>query len=158
MTKIYYEKVGRRYKPVSEYDPTWMDSFGKGNHLVMCYPGGQSRVYNVDPNRVALIAAGRTAHEKMREAIYQAASMNRMKHEETALTREQIAAWRKFEKVMGERGKYIQYNSCHDIADAGLKVLEDEAEKLMSHPAVKDAYEQFLLVCKMTKEKQNDSP
>ena len=36
MKKIYYEKVGRRYKPVAEYDPDYLDSFPKGSHLVMC--------------------------------------------------------------------------------------------------------------------------
>ena len=157
MKKIYYEKVGRRYRPVSEYDSDWLDSFSKGNHLVMCYPGGSSRKFNVDPNYAALIAAGRIAQNAMREAIYEAAAMHRMEHEGNELTREQNAAWRKFEKVMGERGKYIRFKSTHDIADAGLKALEKEAAELMSRPAVKDAYENFLMVCKLVKEK-NDSP
>ena len=149
MKKIYYEKVGRRYKPVAEYDSDWLDSFSKGNHLVMCYPGGSSRKFNVEPNYAALIAAGRTAQEAMREAIYEASAMQRMEQYDTALTREQNAAWRKFEKVMGDRGKYIKFQSTHDIVEAGMKVLEDEAAKLMAHPAVKDAYQQFLTVCKM---------
>ena len=115
----------------------------------MCYPGGSSRKFNIDPNYAALIAAGRVAQEAMREAIYEAASMHRMEHEGTILTPEQDKAWKKFAKVMGERGKYIQFKSTHDIADAGLKALEEEAAQLMAHPAVKAAYEQFLLVCKM---------
>ena len=149
MKKTFYEKVGRRYKPVSEYDHDLIDSFPKGNHLVMCYPGGSSRKFNVEPNYAALIAAGRTAQEAMREAIYEASAMQRMEQYDTALTREQNAAWRKFEKVMGDRGKYIKFQSTHDIVEAGMKVLEDEAAKLMAHPAVKDAYQQFLTVCKM---------
>ena len=68
MKKIYYEKVGRRYKPVAEYDPDYMDSFPKGNHLVICYPGGKSTKYNVDPNRAALIAAGFMAKDKIGRA------------------------------------------------------------------------------------------
>ena len=71
MKKIYYEKVNGRYRPVAEYDSDWIDSFPKGNHLVMCYPGGSSRKFNVEPNYAALIAAGRTAQEAMREAIYE---------------------------------------------------------------------------------------
>jgi len=39
MKKIYYEKVGRKYIPVSEYDSNLLDGFTKGNHLVMSYPG-----------------------------------------------------------------------------------------------------------------------
>lgn len=54
MKKIYYEKQGRRYVPVYEYDSEFLDSFPKGNHLVMVYPGGSSRRYNIDPNYAAL--------------------------------------------------------------------------------------------------------
>ena len=152
MKKIYYEKVGRRYKPVAEYDPDYMDSFPKGNHLVICYPGGKSTKYNVDPNRAALIAASFMAKDKMVKAIYEAAKMHRQGHEGNALTNEQLRAWNKFAKVMGERGRYIQFQSSYDIVEVGMKELEDEAAELMTHPAVKDAYEQFLLVCKMIKE------
>ncbi len=46
----------------------------------------------------------------------------------------------------------LQINSTRDIAEAGLKALEEEADKLMKHESVKRAYEQFLLVCELTKE------
>ena len=153
MKKIYYEKIGRRYVPVSEYDSEYLDSFPKGSHLVVCDPGGSSRHYNIDPALAPLIAAGKVAEKKVCNAVYEAASMHRMKHEGTILTLEQEKAWRKFEKVMGERGKYIQFNSTYDIAKAGIQALEDEAAKLMVHPAVKDAYNQFLTVCKITSQK-----
>jgi len=39
MKKIYYEKKGRRYVPVAEYDNDFLDSFTKVTHLVMSYPG-----------------------------------------------------------------------------------------------------------------------
>ena len=58
MKKIFYEKVGGRYKPVYEYDQTLMDAFPKGTHVTVCYPGGQSTRYNIDPNYAAMIAAG----------------------------------------------------------------------------------------------------
>lgn len=153
MKKVYYEKIGRKYVPVSEYDSDWMDSFGRGNHLVMCYPGGKSTQYNVDPNLAALIAASRVAQEPMREAIYEAAVMQRQKREGEALTDEQLLAWHKFVEVMGDRGRYIQFNSAHDIAQAGIRALEQTAAELMTNPAVQDAYQQFLLVCKLAEEK-----
>ena len=153
MKKIYYEKVGRRYKPVAEYDPDYMDSFPKGNHLVICYPGGKSTKYNVDPNRAALIAAGRVAQESMHQAINDAAKMKSDQWNNVALNNEQFEAWNHFVEVMGERGRYVYYNSVHDIAEAGIKALEAEAADLMKHESVKNAYEQFLLVCKLTKEK-----
>lgn len=152
MKEIFYRKVGRRYEPVSEYDQQLLDAFPKGNHLVMSYPGGQSRVYNIDPNYAALIAAARVACDPMHEAIRKASEMHRSTN--TSLTNEQADAWKHFKEVMGEDGRYVHYRSVHDIAQAGLKALEQEAAKLMTHPAVRDAYEQFLLVCKLTKEKQ----
>lgn len=152
MKKIFYEKVGRRYVPVYEYDQTLMDSFPKGNHVVMCYPGGQSRVYSIDPNYAALIAAGRVARDPMHAAIHEATKMHRGQVGGQELTPEERDAWENFVKVMGERGRILHYSSVHDIADAGIKALEAEAAKLMQHESVKHAYEQFLLVCKLTKE------
>ena len=156
MKEIFYKKVGRRYVPVYEYDQQLMDAFPKGNHLVMCYVGGQSRVYNIDPNYAAMIAAARVARDPMHEAIRKASDMHR--GNDTSLTNEQADAWKHFKEVMGEDGRYVHYRSVHDIAEAGLKALEEEAAKLMTHPAVRDAYEQFQLVCKLTKENENDSP
>lgn len=153
MKKIFYEKVGRRYVPVHEYDQTLLDAFPKGNHLVMCYPGGQSRVYNIDPNHAALIAAARIARDAMHEAIHDAVKMQRDEHNDRVLTPEQYDAWQKFVDVMGERGRYVKYQSVHDIAQAGLDALINQATELMSHSAVRDAYEQFQMVCKLTKEK-----
>ena len=153
MKKIYYEKRGRRYVPVSEYDSDLMDAFSKGNHLVMSYPGGKSTAYNIDPNYAALIAAGRVAQESMHQAINDAAKMKSDQWNNVALNNEQFEAWNHFVEVMGERGRYVYYNSVHDIAEAGLKALEAEAADLMKHESVKNAYEQFLLVCKLTKEK-----
>ena len=75
--KIYYEKVGRRYVPVAEYDSDFLDSFSKGNTLVMCYPGGKSRRYNVDPDYAGLIAAGRVAEDAISRAIMKASDLRR---------------------------------------------------------------------------------
>jgi hypothetical protein len=58
MKKIYYEKIGRKYMPVAEYDNEFLDSFPKGNHLVMSYPGGSSRRFNIAPAYAPMIAAG----------------------------------------------------------------------------------------------------
>ncbi len=154
MKKIFYEKVGRRYVPVSEYDSNLIDSFRKGNHLVMTYPGGQSRMYNIDPDFASMIAAGRYARDAMAVAIRKAAEMHHDQTAYRALEPEQLAAWENFKEVMGERGHYIQYQSVHDIAEAGVNAMQQEAERLMTHPAVKDAYDKFLLVCKLTKENQ----
>ena len=77
MKKIYYEKIGRRYVPVSEYDNDFLDSFTEGNHLVMSYPGGSSRRYNVNPNYAAMIAAGRVAEDAISKRLYEATEIRR---------------------------------------------------------------------------------
>ena len=152
MKKIFYEKVGRRYVPVHEYDDFLLDSFPKGSHLVMCYPAGESRVYNVDPNYAAMIAAGRVAADAMCKAIGEASEMQKERYGDKALTNEQLAAWNHFIEVMGESGRYVSYNSIRDIAEAGVKALEEEAVKLMKHETVRAAYEQFLTVVELCKE------
>lgn len=152
MKKIFYEKVGRRYIAVQEYDEYLMDSFPKGSHLVMCYPAGKSTVYNVDPNYAAMIAAGRVAADAMCRAIGEAAEMRKAVDKDYPLTDKQLKAWQNFVEAMGERGRYVQYNSIRDIAEAGIKALEEEATKLMKHQAVRNAYEQFLTVCELCKE------
>ena len=146
MKKIFYEKVGRRYKPVYEYDQMLLDGFPKGNHIVMCYPGGQSRRYNIDPNYAALIAAGRVAEDAMCAAIRQASEM---RPQRTLITEGQRRAWLKLAKEFGDELATLNVLCARDIAEAGLKALQEEADKLMRHASVRAAYEQFQLVCKL---------
>jgi len=149
MKKIYYEKKGRRYVPVSEYDSEYLDSFSKGTHIVMCYPGGQSRRYNIDPNYAALIAAGRVAEDAMSQAVRKASEM---RPQRTPLTPGQLKAWKKLAKEFGSELATLQINSARDIAEAGLKALQEEADKLMKHASVREAYNQFIMICELCKE------
>lgn len=152
MKKVYYEKIGRRYVPVCEYDNDLLDSFPKGNHLVCVYPGGTSRRFNVEPNHAAMIAAGRVAEDAMCRAISKASEM---RPKQTPITEGQRKAWKKLAKEFGDELATLNINSARDIAEAGLKAMQDEAEKLMTVPAVKKAYEHFLLVAELTKEKHD---
>jgi hypothetical protein len=147
---VFYKKEGRRYKPVYEYDQMLLDSFSKGTHLVEVYPGGSSRRYNIDPNHAALIAAGRVAEEAMTKAISRASEL---KPRQTPITEGQRAAWKKLAQEFGDELATLQISSARDIAEAGLKALQEEAEELMKHEAVRNAYEHFLLMCELTKEK-----
>jgi hypothetical protein len=152
MKKIYYVKEGRRYKPVAEYDSDLVDSFHKGTHLVMVYPGGSSRCYNIDPNYAAMIAAGRVAEDAVCRAMMDASELRPAR---TPITPAQQRAWKKLAKEMGDELCTLHGASVRDCAEAGVQAMQAEAEQLMSHPAVRDAYEQFQMVCKLTKEKQN---
>jgi len=149
--KIYYEKVGRKYVPVAEYDSDLTDSFGKGSHLVICYPGGQSRRYNIDPDYAALIAAARVAEDAMMQAMQKASEL---KPTQTPVTLAQQRAWKQLARAFGTELCTLNGASSYDIAQAGLKALEDEAAQLLTNAAVKAAYDQFLFVCALTKQQR----
>jgi hypothetical protein len=146
MKKIYYEKVGRRYKPVAEYDSTYMDSFPKGNHLVMCYPGGSSRRFNIEPALAPMIAAGRYAEDAMSSAVVKASEM---RPHNKPITEKQKKAWEALAKSFGDDLYYVEIPSAREIAEAGLKAMEQEASKLMEHPMVQAAYDEFMATCKL---------
>jgi len=148
--KILYEKVGRRYVPVAEnYDDHY--TFPKGNHLVMCYPGGESRQFNIDPNYAALIAASRVAEDAMCKALNKASELRPAR---TPITPAQQRAWKKLAKEFGDELCTLNGASIHDIAEAGVRALQQEADKLLTNATVKEAYDQFLFVCALTKKQE----
>jgi hypothetical protein len=146
--KIYYEKRGRRYVPVMEYDEYLMDGLPYGNHLIMVYPGGQSTRYNIDPALAPMIAAGRVAEDNMSEAVRDASAMRPRQH---PLTQKQQQAWQRLNRALGDDVYTLEIASAREIVDAGVKAMQKEAQQLLTNPAVRLAYEQFLLVCELTK-------
>lgn len=151
MKKIYYEKIGRRYVPVAEYDNEFLDSFPKGNHLVMSYPGGTSRRFNIDPNYAAMIAAGRVAEDAICEQLRKQAEM---KPQRTPITLGQQKAWKKLAKEFGDELCPLTYGSARDLAEVAVNAMQDEADKLMTNPTVKKAYDKFIMLCELTKEQK----
>lgn len=156
MKKIYYEKkVSKtgyvKYIPVAEYDNDYLDSFPKGTHLVICNPGNTSRKFNIDPDYAGLIAASEVAQDAMCKAVIKASELRPSR---TPITPAQKRAWKKLAKEFGSELCTLSGTSSHDIAEAGIKALQKEANVLYSNPAVKKAYDNFILVCKLTKEQQ----
>ena len=147
--KVFYEKVGRRYVPVYEYDQTLMDAFPKGSHLVICYPGGQSTRYHVEPNYAAMIAAGRIAEDAISAALMRASDM---RPKSKPVTPEQKAAWENLVEVFGPDARYLEWPSAREACEEAVKAMQAEADKLMTNEAVKAAYEHFQLVCKLTED------
>jgi len=146
--KIYYEKRGRRYVPVAEYDNDLLDAFTKGTHLVQVYPGGASRRYNIDPAYAPMIAAGRVAEDAICRAISKASEL---RPKQTPITPGQKKAWAALAKAFGDELCTLHGLSVHDCAEAGVRAMQEEADKLLTNPAVHKAYEQFLLVCELTR-------
>lgn len=154
MKRIYYEKVGRRYLPVAEYDSDLLDAFPKGAHLVMVYPGGASRRYGIDPAYAPMIAAGRVASDTITKAIHAASEA---KPTRTPLTKRQKAAWEEMKAAFGDELFGLQFSSIHDLAEAGVKAMQEEADKLLTNPSVRLAYERFLMIAELTKENKSET-
>jgi len=149
MKKIYYEKVGRKYLPVAEYDNDLMDAFTKGTHLVQVYPGGASRRYNIDPAYAPMIAASRVAEDAICRAISEASEL---RPKQTPITEGQRKAWKKLAQEFGDELCTLQGLSVRDCAEAGVKAMMVEADKLLANPTVRKAYEKFLFVSELSKE------
>lgn len=153
MKKVFYEKQGRRYVPVKEYDTDWIDSFPKGNHLVMSYPGGTSRRFNIEPNYAAMIAAGRVAEDKMAQALVKAGELRLQRPDrERKITQSQKDAWENLVKEFGNSARQLEWPSAREVAEEGIKAMIEEANELLKNPTVRKAYEHFQLVCQLTKE------
>jgi len=150
MKKIYYEKIGRRYVPVAEYDNDFLDSFTKGNHLVMSYPGGTSRRFNIDPAYAPMIAASRVAEDEICRAISKASEL---RPQRTLLTPGQKSAWKNLAEELGDELATLNGLCIRDCAEAGVKAMQEEADKLMKHESVRKAYDHFMLMCQLVKEK-----
>ena len=152
MKKTYYEKRGRRYVPVREYDNDWMDSFPEGNHLIMCYPGGVSRRYRIDPALAPMIAAGRYAEDAICSVMSKA---DEVQPPRRAMTEAERDAWNNLIAVWGDEARSLRRAAIQDIAEAGVKAMQAEADKLMQNEAVRNSYEHFLLMCKLAKENEH---
>jgi hypothetical protein len=150
MKKIYYEKIGRRYVPVAEYDNQLLDSFPKGDHLVQVYPGGSSRRFNINPAYAPMIAAGRVAEDAISRAVVKASEIRPHK---TPITEKQRKAWEALAKAFGDDRYYVEIPSAREIAEEGIKAMTVEAEKLMANESVRKAYDHFMLMCELTKER-----
>ena len=153
MKTLFYKKQGRRYVPVGEYDNELLDSFPKGDHLVSVYPGGSSRRFSIDPAFAPMIAAGRYAEEAITRKIQEVTELRPANRE---IDEETQQKWKRFISTIPEDFRYMFTHGCaRDAAEAGVKAMQEEVDKLMQNEAVRKSYEHFMLMCKLTKEKEN---
>ena len=115
----------------------------------MSYPGGQSTRYGIDPAYAPMIAAGRVAEDAICRAIHE---LSEATPKERPITPRQKAAWEEMKAAFGDELFSLHAASIRDLAEAGVQAMQKEADKLMKHESVRRAYEQFLLVCQLTKE------
>ena len=149
--QILYKKVGSRYVECKYYDSERLDSFTEGSHLIIKKKGSKACYYNVRPDIVPLIAAGKYAADAVIKGMHKAAEA---RLSTIPVTEEERVAWDNLQKAMGETRFYLQYDSIQAIADAGVAALVEETEKLMHNETVRAAYEHFLLVCELSKKEK----
>jgi hypothetical protein len=149
---IFYVKKGRRYVPHSTYSTEFCDSFPKGTHLVQVYPGGSSRRFNIDPAYAAMIAAGRVAEDAISRRLMAASDM---RPKNKPMTAGQIAAWENLVKEFGPDARTLEWPSAREACKEAVKAMTEEADKLLTNPVVRKAYEKFLFVAELTREHNN---
>ena len=150
---IFYKKIGRRYVPANVYSHEFSKAMPVGTTLTAVSTDGSSRIFNVDPEFAPLAAAALHSRQSIVSAVMKASEARPTNQ---ALTEEQHEAWDNFIKVMGDSGRYIQFPSAMEVCDALTEKLKSETIKMLSVPAVKEAYEHFLFLYKMTKESQDN--
>jgi hypothetical protein len=148
---IFYIKKGRKYIPHSTYSSEFCDSFPKGTHLVDVYPGGSSRRFNIDPAYAPMIAAARVAEDAISKSIMDASAL-RVPERDKPLTPAQLKAWKALAKAFGREQYALEWCSYREAAEAGAKAMQVEADKLLTNPIVRKAYERFLFVAELTKD------
>lgn len=153
----FYIKKGRRYIPHSYYSNEMCDAFPKGTHLVQVYPGGSSRRFNINPAYAPMIAAGRVAEDVISKRIMEATEIRRnYKMRQTPMTPGQLAAWDNLVKEFGEDARQLEWPSARECAEEAVKAMTVEAEKLLDHPAVRRAYENFQIVAALVNETEKE--
>ena len=153
MKKIFFEKVNGKYVPISEYDNDFSSSLGYGDHLLSVYKNGSSR-QPVVPAFAPMIAAGRYSKDAVTKSIQDSLAMRPTR---APLTKGQLTAWRKLAKEFGDEIYPLTWPAAQDAADAAVQAMQEEADKLLTVPAVKNAYDHFMMVCALTQETQENT-
>jgi len=160
---VFYKKVqvgkSHRYEPVSEYDPDLIDSLPYGAHVQVCKEHGMSRRYAIDPALAPMVAASMILEDKLADIISKASNYNIDKQQDVKqpLTQEQADAWEKLNQSFGGYMTTLYGPSMRDVAESILKEISAEAEKLLTNDALREQYEHFLLLAKMSKNGQENN-
>lgn len=116
-----YEKRGRRYIPVQQYDSKIMDSFTKGFTMVHVEPGVSSYRYNIDPAIPEVLAAVKLLQDAMAKAMRDKSRWTPNR----PLTKKQKALYDAYAESMGNDIYLLQSASAYDVVEAGTKILMD---------------------------------
>jgi|DEB19_MinimDraft_3_1074340.scaffolds.fasta_scaffold14433_4 hypothetical protein len=151
VTETFYIKRGRRYVPVREYDAMLQNALPHGSYVTVVRPGASVQRWAVDPAYAPMIAAGIVAREAMSKVML-AASEVRLSGERKPMTQEQRDAWENLIAVFGPAARQLEHPSVMEVTQAGVDAMIAEAERLLTHPSVRSAYEHFITVSKLVED------
>jgi hypothetical protein len=151
VTETFYIKRGRRYVPVREYDAMLQNALPHGSYVTVVKPGASVQRWAVDPAYAPMIAAGIVAREAMSKVML-AASEVRLSGERKPMTQEQRDAWENLIAVFGPAARQLEHPSVMEVTQAGVDAMIAEAERLLTHPSVRSAYEHFITVSKLVED------
>jgi len=151
VTETFYIKRGRRYVPVREYDGMLQNALPHGSYVTVVRPGASVQRWAIDPAYAPMIAAGIVAREAMGEVMLSASEV-RLSGERKPMTREQRDAWENLVAVFGPAARQLTWPSIAEVTQAGVDAMIAEAERLLTHPSVRSAYEHFITVSKLVED------
>lgn len=156
-TEFYRKEVSaageETFVKVSEYDSELINAFPVGSCIQVVVGNSTIRRYNVDPAIAPMVAASMLLADKMTDIISEAARYKIKDNEngKIQLTQEQQDAWEALNKAFDGNLSVLRVPSIREIADSVLDVISQKAKELLNNESVKEAYEHFLLVCKLTR-------
>jgi hypothetical protein len=149
MKETFYRKVGRKYVEVSQYDDNFCNSYPIGSHLVTVEKGCAMRKMNVDPALLPLIAATELFRSELAQVIVKASDA----YPSSQFIGADLAAYQTFKASLSpDKMYYLSYPSANEVATAALSMLTKKAEALLQNDAVKQAYDNFILISKLSDE------
>ena len=78
------------------------------------------RRFDIDPDRAGLLAAAEPLRDQIRALVVE---LHRMRPTRRPVTMQQAAAWRAFERAMGNDAYCVEYASVGEIADAVVDLI-----------------------------------
>jgi hypothetical protein len=153
-TTTFYVRRGRRYYPVSQWDPELDRAMPFGDHLVSVRENSETRRHCIEPALAPMIAAGLLAEEAMSRAIHNAMEL---RPQSQPLTPRQRELLRELTDSMNGADARWSRASAQDAARAGVEAMIEEAQRIMQSAAAQRAYRDFLLVVELTRKEKSSN-
>ncbi len=123
MKNVLYEKIDRRYVPVSEYKTS--DYIRGGHYLLHVQPGSTSWRYLLNPEYANLDAGLKEFKDLLVQELSEASKLRPIS---VKMSKKEIGAWEKYKEVMGEKNipMYFGYDSFYDMVDNAIKKFREK--------------------------------